>query len=313
VKIVVYGAGAVGTFFGGLLARHGQEVQFVARGAQLEALRTRGIVIESTLIGQVRVPPLVAAPTAAHLDKADLILVCVKAHHTGAILNDLAEALRDTSIIVPLQNGVESDEVLAARFGRRRVATAVVYVGATLEQPGVVTHVAPGAIILGARLGFDAARLPGVRDVLAASGQQITVSHDILHERWYKLIWNAGFNPVSAVANMTPAQILAIPELRELVVGIMREVVAVANAQGIMLHEKDIQQQIAWTNGATAITTSMLVDRARGRSMEIDAVIGVIVRKGRELGVPTPLSSAMHALLLAADATRQPVPERSSA
>ena len=86
--------------------------------------------------------------------------MCVKAHHTSAILDDLAAVVRDTTVIVPLQNGVESDEVLAARFGRGRVATAVVYVGATLEAPGVVSHVAPAAIILGARLGFDPARLP---------------------------------------------------------------------------------------------------------------------------------------------------------
>ncbi len=303
----MYGAGAVGAFFGGMLARCGQEVQFVARGPQLEAVRTRGILIESSMLGRLHVPPQRAAPAAAHLDKADLILVCVKAHQTGAILDDLADAVRDTTIVVPLQNGVESDELLAARFGGR-VATAVVYVGATLERPGVVTHVAPGAIILGARLGFDPARLPGLRDVLATSGQQVTIARDIQRERWYKLIWNASFNTVSAVAQMTPAEILAEPELRELVIGVMREVVAVATAQGIGLHERDISQQIAWTSGATAITTSMLVDRARGRSMEVDALIGVVVRKGRELGVPTPLSGALYALLLAADATRNRQP-----
>ncbi|HEY6360720.1 MAG TPA: 2-dehydropantoate 2-reductase [Vicinamibacterales bacterium] len=301
MKIVVYGAGAVGTFFGGMLARYGQQVQFVARGANLDALRTRGILIDSTLMGQVRVPPVEAAETAAHLDRADLVLVCVKAHHTSAILDDLAEVVHDTGIIVPLQNGVESDEVLAARFGRGRVATAVVYIGATLEGPGVVRHVAPAAIILGARLGFDPTRLPPIRNVLASSGQSVTITHDILHERWYKLIWNAGFNTVSAVADRTPAEILALPELRELVVGIMREVIAVANAQGIMLREADIDEQIAWTNGAAAMQTSMMVDRQRGRSLETDALIGVVIRKGRELGVPTPLSGALHALLLAAD------------
>jgi 2-dehydropantoate 2-reductase len=301
VKVVVYGAGAVGSFFGGMLARYGQDVQFVARGEQLEALRTRGIEIESTLIGQVRVPPVAAAATAAHLDRADLVLVCVKAHQTSGILDDLAAAVRDTTVIVPLQNGVESDEVLAARFGRGRVATAVVYVGATLEAPGVLRHVAPGAIILGARLGFDAAKLPAVRDLLARSGQHITISRDILHERWYKLVWNAAFNTVSAMTGLQPAAMLAIPELRELVVGLMREVVAVANAQGIMLRESDISEQIAATDGAAEITTSMLTDRERGRSMEIDALVGVVVRKGRELGIATPLSATLNALLVAVD------------
>jgi 2-dehydropantoate 2-reductase len=301
VKVVVYGAGAVGSFFGGMLVRYGQEVQFVARGAQLEALRTKGIRIDSALMGEIFVPPVLAAATASHLARADLVLVCVKAHQTSAILDDLSTVVRDTTVIVPLQNGVESDEVLAARFGRGRVATAVVYVGATVEEPGVLSHVAPGAIILGARLGFDATKLPAVRDVLAVSGQQITISHDILHERWHKLIWNASFNPVSAVADRTPGEILAIPELRALVIGVMREVIAVANAQGIMLRDTDINEQLAWTDGAAAIRTSMMVDRARGRRMETDALIGVVVRKGRELGVSTPLSGALYALLLAAD------------
>lgn len=301
MKIVVYGAGAVGSFFGGMLARYGQDVQFVARGEQLEALRTRGIDIDSTLIGRVHIPPVAAAETAAHLDRADLVLVCVKAHQTSAILDDLSAAVRDTTVIVPLQNGVESDEVLAARFGRGRVATAVVYVGATLEAPGVVRHVAPAAIILGARLGFDAAKLPPVRDVLARSGQHITISRDILHERWYKLVWNAAFNTISAMTGLLPAPVLAIPELRELVIGVMREVVAVANAQGIMLRDSDISEQIAATDGANEITTSMLTDRERGRSMETDALIGVVVRKGRELGVPTPLSATLNALLVAVD------------
>ncbi len=301
MKIVVYGAGAVGSFFGGMLARYGQDVQFVARGEQLEALRTRGIDIESTLIGRLHVPPVPAAETAAHLDRGDLVLVCVKAHQTTAILDDLSEAVRDTTVIVPLQNGVESDEVLAARFGRGRVATAVVYVGATLEAPGRLKHVAPGAIILGARLGFDPARLPPVREVLARSGQHIIISRDILQERWYKLVWNAAFNTVSAMTGLLPAAMLAIPELRELVVGVMREVVAVANAQGIMLRDSDIREQIAATDGATEITTSMLTDRERGRSMETDALIGVVVRKGRELGIPTPLSATLNALLVAVE------------
>ena len=144
MKIVVYGAGAVGGFFGGMLARYGQEVQFVARGAHLEALRARGIIIDSTLMGRLHIPPVPAAETSAYLERADLILVCVKAYQTEAILDDLEHAVRDTSIIVPMQNGVESDEVLAERFGRHRVATAVVYVGATLEEPGLLSHVARG-------------------------------------------------------------------------------------------------------------------------------------------------------------------------
>jgi 2-dehydropantoate 2-reductase len=297
MKVLVYGAGAVGSFFGGLLARWGVDMQFVARGPHLDAIRDQGILINSTVMDCIKIPPVVAAEKASHLDRADIVLVCVKAQRTPDILDDLESAMRDSTIVVPLQNGVESDEVLAARFGRPRVATAVVYLGATVDKPGVVTHVAPGAVILGARLGFDAQRLPQVREILARSGQEIRITGDIHHERWLKLLWNAGFNTVSALTGRRPADLLARPELRALVVGVMHEVVAVANAQGIMLRDQDVTDYVAWTERELGVQTSMMIDRQRGRSMEIDALIGVIVRKGRELRVPTPLSSTVLGLL----------------
>lgn len=302
MTILVYGAGGVGAFFGGLLARGGHDVRFVARGAQLEALRTQGLRIDSLLLGEVRLGPQHAFERAADCGPADLVLICVKTHQTPAILDDLATVVSDRTSIVTMQNGVDSDDVVAARFGRARVIPAVVYVGATLDAPGLVTHVAAGTIVIGAREGVDASRLPVVRDALATSGQPVRISSDIQRERWTKLIWNASFNTVSAVASRSPRELLAVPEARALVVAIMREVVAVARAQGIAVGESDVDQQLAWTEKASAVRTSMMVDRERGRSMETDALIGVIVRKGREHGVPTPFSGTLFALLKAMEA-----------
>lgn len=306
MKIVIYGAGGVGAFFGGLLARGGQDVHFVARGAQLDALRMQGLRIDSLLLGQVQLGPLQAHARASGIGRAGLVLVCVKAHQTEGILDDLASVIGDDTVIVTMQNGVESDEVVAARFGRARVVPAVVYVGATLDAPGMVTHVAAGTIVIGARPGVDASRLPAVRDALAQSGQPVRISDDIQRERWAKLVWNASFNTVSAVAMREPRDLLASPEARALVVGIMREVVAVAQAHGIALRESDIDQQIGWTERATAVRTSMMVDRERGRAMETEALVGVIVRLGRAHGVPTPFSEALYGLLKAIDAAPRP-------
>lgn len=299
MKIVVFGAGAVGSFYGALLARAGHDVHFVARGAQLDAIRTQGIRIDSKLLGQIHVPSVAATEQAAQAGRADLVLVCVKAHQTSAILDDLAGVVGDGTIIVPLQNGVESDEVLAARFGRNRVPAAVVYVGATVEEPGVVSHVTRGFILIGARPGFDAARLAGVRDALASTGLPVQISDDIQQERWRKLIWNASFNPVSAITQREPRDLLAVPESRAVLVGLMREVVAVARARGIALDESEIEAQVAWTEATPAIRTSMQVDRERGRTMETDALVGVVIRTGRTHGVPTPLSEVLYALLTA--------------
>jgi 2-dehydropantoate 2-reductase len=301
MKIAVFGAGAVGSFYGGLLTRGGQDVHFIARGAQLEALRTRGLRISSLSLGEIAMPPLSATSRAAEIGIADLVLVSVKAHQTAAILDDLASLTGEQTVLMALQNGVESDEVLAGRFGAERVLSAVVYVGATLEQPGLVRHVAAGTLVIGEHDGSTTRRLERVRDALASTGLPVRVSADIERQRWHKLTWNASFNAVSALTLRSSQDLLAMPETRELLLGIMREVVAVAGGAGVKLAESDIEQLVSATEKAAPIRTSMLVDRERGRQLETDALVGVVVRKGKEAGIPTPLASALYALLTAID------------
>ena len=300
----MYGAGGVGAFFGALLARAGNEVHFVARGAPLEAMRRDGLRIRSALIGDVHVPRVQVYERAAAAPRSDLVLVCVKTYQTASILDDLASIVDEATVVVTLQNGVESDEVVAARFGWHRVVPAAVYVGATLEEPAVVVHAAPARISIGARTGFDPARLPSVRDVLASTGQRVLISSDIQRERWRKLIWNASFNTVSATTMRTPGELLAIPETRALLRRIMQEVVDVARACGVGLVDADVDEHLTWTERNAGMRTSTMVDRSRGRTMEADALVGVVVRKGREVGVPTPASDAMYALMIASDTAR---------
>jgi 2-dehydropantoate 2-reductase len=299
VKILVYGAGGVGAFYGALLARGGHQVHFVARGPQLEALRERGLRITSFTLGEVTVPSLVATSSAAEASGVELALVCVKAHQTAAILDDLATVVGPDTLVVALQNGVEADGILAGRFGSHRVPAAVVYVGATVVAPGVVSHVANGLILLGAPRGFDPRRLEALQQALSVTGLPVRIAGDIREEQWRKLIWNASFNPVSALVERTPGEILATPPLKALVSGLMREVIAVARAQGIELSDREIDEQIGWTQANPAIRTSMEVDRQRGRALETEALVGVVIRRGRECGVPTPLSEQIYARLTA--------------
>src|SRR5688572_7637409 len=217
MSVLVYGAGAVGAFFGGLLARAGEDVRFVARGRQLQALRTRGLTIESTTLGHIEIPSLAMFESAAAAGACDLVLVCVKTQQLPDILDDLATAVARQTVIVPLQNGVEADEQLAGRFPDAIVLPAVVYVGATVDEPGVVTHVAAGTIGIGARRDRDRPALEHVRDQLARTGQPVHVSNDIQRERWHKLMWNAAFNSVSAITGCTPAELVSQPDTRELV------------------------------------------------------------------------------------------------
>jgi len=308
MKIAVFGAGGVGAFFGGLLVRGGADVHFVARGAQLEALRTKGILIRSLRLGDVVIPALHAESDTTRIGPCDLVLVCVKAHQTAEILDDLTALVGERTVLVTLQSGVESDEPLAQRFGAARVVPGVVYVGATLDAPGVVTHVAAGTIAIGVREHGDASRLPEVAAALGQSGQPVKLVDNIQAERWLKLLWNASFNPVSAIAQRTPRDLVSVPSTRQLIIDLMGEVVAVAAAQGIAIGVSAIDEQLAWTERAPAIRTSMMVDRNRGRGMEIDALVGVVVRKGGECGIPTPFSQSMLALLHAIAAEPRPDP-----
>lgn len=304
MRILVYGAGAVGGFFGGLLAHAGEDVRFVARGAQREALQTSGLTIESRLRGTIVIPSVAVSDSAASGGLVDLILVCVKTQQMAGILDDLAAAVGERTVIVPLQNGVEADEHLAGRFPDATVLPAVVYVGATLDTPGTVSHVAAGTIGIGARRERDNAVLPAVRDLLAKTGQPIHISNDIQRERWHKLMWNAAFNSVSAITGRVPAELVSQPDTRALVLAIMDEVLAVGRACGVDLRQEDIDRHIAWTEGAAGLRTSTMVDRERGRAMESDGLIGVIVRKGRTVGVPAPCSEVVYTLLNAIDGGR---------
>ena len=298
MRVLVYGAGAVGGFFGGLLARAGEDVHFVARGAQLQALRSRGLTIDSRRFGSITVP-VSTFDSAAAAGAADLVLVCVKTQQLAGIVEDLATAVGPHTVIVPLQNGVEADEQLSARFLHAAVLPAVVYVGATVDEPGVVSHVASGTIGIGANRDQDRHVLEAIRDTLGKTGQPVHISNDIQRERWHKLMWNAAFNSVSAITGRVPAELLAEPDVRSLIVEIMREVLAVGRARGVDLRPDDIDKHIAWTEGAAGMRTSTMVDREKGRTMEIDGLLGVVVRKGREVGVETPCSAVVFALLKA--------------
>jgi len=301
VKIAVVGAGGVGGFFGGLLVRGGADVHFLARGAQLEALRTSGLRISSTELGDVVISAVHATDRPEDIGPSDLVLICVKAHQTASVLDQIAPLVGPETTLVTLQNGLESDEVIAARFGAARVVVGVVYVGATLDAPGLITHVAAGTLTLGVRGGGALERAHSAATALRASGRAMTVVADIQRERWRKLVWNASFNPVSAITGRTPKDLLALPETRELIRGIMQEVTAGARADGSAIDEGAADDQIAFAERSAGVRTSMMVDRERGRQVEADALVGVVCRKGRRHGVATPLSDALYALLLAGE------------
>lgn len=297
MRVLVYGAGAVGCFWGALLARHGHHVRFVARGAQLRALSADGVRIVSSALGEVHVVPVTASEHAAGSGPADLVLLAVKTHQTEAVLDDLDAVVGADTVLVPLQNGVDADDVLRARWGNTRVLSAVVYVGASLQEPGVVRHAARGLLMVGNPYGVPEARFEAVLEALAAPGLQVRQVADIHRERWYKLMWNASFNAVSALTFQTSTPLLKEPSARQVIEASMRETAAVARAVGIDLRDEDVARSLAETDRLPPIRTSMLEDRERGRAMEVDALVGAVVRRGEAHGVPTPVLRTLYGLL----------------
>ena len=304
MRIVVYGAGAVGCFYGGLLARAKHDVRFVARGAQLEALHERGLHISSELLGELTIRPIDVSASASDFGTADLVLVCVKAHQTDGVLGDMEEVVGPRTLIMALQNGIDADRTLAERFARSGVVTAVVYVGAALESPGIVHHAARGTLMLGSRCGVPDERVEALAEQLTVPGLRMRVVPDIDRQLWYKLMWNTSFNAVSALTLQETQPLLRTPAPRDVIIRCMREVVAVAQAEGVALTSADVDQSIADTEALTSIRTSMLDDRERGREMETEALVGAVVRRGAAAGVPTPVTSVLYALLKGIDTAR---------
>lgn len=297
MRIVAYGAGAVGCFWGALLAKAGHEVRFVARGPHLQALRTSGLRITSETLGEITLQPVSASDTATGGAPADLVLLSVKTHQTLPVLDDLAAVVGHGSVVLPMQNGLDGDDLLRGRFGDGRVLSSVVYVGAALVRPGVVRHAARGLLLVGNPYGVPDARYRAVVEALAAPGLKVRPVEDIHYERWYKLMWNASFNAVSALTFQTSRLIVQEASTRAVVEAAMRETAAVARASGIALTDADVDRSLAETGKLPPIRTSMLDDREHGRPMEVEGLVATVVRRGAEHRVPTPVLGTLYGLL----------------
>jgi 2-dehydropantoate 2-reductase len=305
MRILIAGAGAVGGFFGGLLARAGHEVVFLARGANLAALRARGLTVES-VDGDFRVAPVRATGDVAGEPPVGLVLVTVKSYDTAAAARAIAPVIGPETIVLSLQNGVENEALLAAVLGLPPLMRAMTHIGAELVAPGVVRHVAEGTVYFGEPTGRESARARSLAALLAAAGVRHHLASDILVRLWDKLAWNAAHNAVTALTRATVGAAVAVPATAHVVRAAMLEVVAVARAQGIGLDPERVERTLAFSRAHLGgLRTSMLQDLERGRPLEHEALNGAVVRLGDAAGVPTPVNRTLHGLLAALDPGRR--------
>ncbi|MEA2625201.1 MAG: 2-dehydropantoate 2-reductase [Candidatus Binatota bacterium] len=293
MRILVVGAGAVGAVFGAKLAQAGHRVTFQARGANLDALRERGLRVES-FEGDLCLFPVDAIRSPEGAGPFELVLVCVKAHDTAAALEGLAGELAPDAIVLSLQNGVGAEERIAQLLGVGPLLHGLAYVSAELVDPAIVRHTNEGTIVVGEADGRRSPRLERLLTVLEGAGIRVRVPDDIARAKWQKLAWNASFNVICAITRKTASEVLASAGGRALVEDVMREVERVAASAGVVFEDDYVARVIALTERNLGnVRPSTLQDRDRGKPLENPALTGTVVRLGEHAGVATPVSATL--------------------
>jgi 2-dehydropantoate 2-reductase len=295
------GAGAVGSYFGGMLARAGARVTLIARPNHVQAIRKNGLLLDTVTFKEH--VAINASTDLADVRDAQFVLFCVKTLDTENAARAIAPHLSPNTIVISLQNGV--DNVARIRAASRiNALPAVVYVAAALPEPGHVKHSGRGEWIVGEYAGAApppagaSSRPERVAELCAAAGIPCRVSQNIEADQWTKMLMNCAGNAVTAIAQTSFAHIARNLDTREVLRTVINECIVVARKAGVKLPDVD------WTdrglkNAETLgeATSSTAQDIARGKKTEIDSLNGYIVRRGKELGVPTPVNMTLFALI----------------
>jgi len=286
--VAILGAGAVGCYFGGMLARAGTPVTLIGRAQHVDAINRDGLFLErSDFQAHIKVQ---ADTRVDAIRDATIVLLSVKTTDTETAAAALAAHLSRDALLVSFQNGVDNAERIQ-RATRIKAVPAVVYVAAAMTGPGRVKHNGRGDIVI--------EHVPRLEDVLKGAGIPCRVSDNIGAELWTKLVMNCAYNAISALTRSHYLAIKENPLARTIMKELIREVVAVASASGVSIASPDELFEAALRLGAamSTATSSTEQDIARGRPTEIDSLNGYVARRGTELGIPTPVNTALHALV----------------
>ena len=292
-RIAVLGAGAVGCFFGGMLARAGMRVTLIGRARHVDAINAEGLFLDG-LRFQERIPVSATTDVSAVRD-ADIVLFCVKTVDT----EQAAKLLGPKALTMSLQNGVDNVSRIRAATGIEAIP-AVVYVAAAMTAPGRVKHSGRGDLVIGDIWGNDRLQrsLAGIAQMFEHAEVTCRVSENVAGELWTKMIINCAYNAISALGRAKYAALVRDELTRDLMRQVTEEAMAVARAGGVRLTEGDLMDAVWKIGDAMAeATSSTAQDIARGKRTEIDSLNGYIVRRGAELGVPTPANQTLHALV----------------
>lgn len=298
MRIAVMATGAVGGYFGGRLAQAGHEVAFVARGSQLEALRTYGLRVQSPL-GDMHLPRVEVTDDSATIGPVDLVLFSVKLWDTAAAAEAVKPLLGEETAVVSFQNGVVKDDILRQTLGAEHVIGGACYIAATIAEPGFIRHSGTlQKLLFGEYEGSMSPRVQQFRDACTESGIDAEISDRIEQAIWEKFVFLVGLSGVTSLARSAIGPIRSHPRSRAFLHDVIEEVVQVGRAQGAPLAADYADERLAFIDRLPASSTSsMLRDLEQGNRIEVAWLSGDVVERGARLDVPTPCNRTIVDIL----------------
>lgn len=299
MKIVVMGTGGVGGYYGALLAKQGHDVTFIARGAHLKAIQENGLQVKS-IFGDFHLKPAKATDNPVQIGPVDLILICTKTYDTDDAVQKIKPIVGKETTVLSLQNGVDAVERIGDVVGVDHIVAGATWISSAVDAPGIIKHMSDfRRVALGELNGRITPRVQAIYEAFKATGITVEISDNILKTLWSKFTFISSASSFGSLTRLPMAEYRSVPETRALIISLMHEVEAVARAQGIALDANVIEQSLGFMdNAGPRIKASMQLDVESGHHTEIESMIGVIGRKGREHGVPTPIADMIYAILL---------------
>lgn len=297
MKIAVMGTGGTGGYFGGLLARAGHQVTFVARGAHLASIQEHGLVIESNLDGTFTAAGQAVQDTTT-AGEQQLVLFTVKMFQNGPAIEAIRPMVGSETVVLTLQNGIDNWGQLAKAFGEPRVMIGSVYLEGRIKEPGVVSQGGPGTADFGEIRPGITQRGRDLFQVFVDAGWRVQLQENMMGMLWKKFAYIAGSAAVCAATNSVYEEMRSIPETRALIGGVIEEALAVGQARGEPIMDDSYQWAMDSLDRFPGQgRASMAKDFLEGLPVELDGITGTLVRMGRQVGVPTPLNDALYGIL----------------
>lgn len=312
-RVAVIGAGGVGGYFGGKLANAGVDTTFLVRGATLEALRTRGLRVDS-INGDFTVDRVQATDDPATIGPVDAVLVTVKAWQIAEAVANIGPLLGPDTVVIPMQNGVEAPDQLAQLVGPEHAVGGLCAIVSFIVAPGHIRHAGADPFLMFGELdNRPSERLQRLRQTFVDAGVPADIPPNIHHSLWTKLLFIVPTSGVGAITRMPMGVWRSMPGTRAIAEAVLREIVAVAAAGGVQLDADAVEVTMGRIDAMPVeATTSMHRDLVQGRPSELDAQLGAVVRLGKQRGVPTPVTGVLYDCLLPQETAARMSPLRGS-